>query len=116
MTNSLLTELQADHHNELLESGNLKKRRVIHAPFRPTVWQSQGYLARAIRSTCLNCGAQLDSLMGIFHVETSGTNRQEHVMSLKGFQLPPGAPARIEWTHVKTAACLDCIPEAFLKG
>jgi hypothetical protein len=114
MANDLLRELEADHHNELLESGNLRKHRVTHAPFSP--WTSQGYLARVIRSTCGNCGAQLDSLMGIFHVESRGTERREQIMTLKGFQLPPSAAAGVEYTPVKTAACLDCIPEAFLEN
>ena len=112
--NSLLDELQADHHNELLEKGNLRKRRVIHAPFAHKPWVSDGYLARAIHSEC-RCGAKHDSLMGIFLIETRGTERRETIMSLKGFQLPPQAKARVEWTPVTTQACLDCIPEAFLE-
>lgn len=118
MPNDLLSELQADHHNELLEKGNLRKRRVVHAPFASAPWASQGYLARIIRSTCLGCGGQFDSLMGIFHVETraGGTERREQVMSPKGFQLPPTSAARAEVLPVQTAACLDCIPEAFMEN
>lgn len=116
MPNDLLAELQADHHNELLERGNLRKKPPIFAPFKPTQWTDAGYIARAIRSTCQNCGGQLESLMGIFHVQVAPGNRSETIMSLKGFQLPPGAPARLEWTETKTAACLDCIPEAFLEN
>jgi len=113
---SLLSDIEADHHNELLERGNLRKRQSIHAPFAPRVWESQGYLARAIRSTCQNCRVVTESLMGIFHVETSGSNRQEQIIPLKGFQLPPSAPAGMEWTPTQTAACLHCIPEAFLEN
>lgn len=113
--NPLLAELEADLHNELLEKGNLRKRRVVEAPFTPRVWTSKGYLARVIVSTCQNCGVQLKSLMGIFHVQTAPGNRHEEIMPLKGFQLPPSARARVEYTNVKTAACLDCIPEAFFQ-
>jgi hypothetical protein len=116
MSNSLLLEIQADLHNELLEKGNLRKRRVVYAPFSSQPWKSEGYLARVLRTTCANCGTQWDSLMGIFHVESRGTDRREQVMSPRGFQLPPGSPAKRETLPIKTQVCLDCIPEAFTEN
>jgi hypothetical protein len=116
MPNDLLSELQADYHNELLEKGNLRKSRVVHAPFTSQPWRSAGYLARVLRSTCANCGAQVDSLMGIFHVETRGSDKREQVMPAKGFQLPPSAPAKREILPITTQSCLDCIPEAFMEN
>jgi hypothetical protein len=115
--NPLLADIEAEHHNELLERGNLRKRRVVHAPWAHQPWESQGYVAHVIRSTCTNCGKQTDSLMGIFHVETRGTERQQQIIPLKGFQLPP-PPTRAwyEVSPVSVAACLDCIPEAFLRN
>lgn len=112
---SLLDEIEADYHNDLLERGNLRKRREIRASFTPS-WTSQGYVCRLLESTC-RCGAKSLSLMGIFHRETTTAGgSRDQIMDLKGFALPPDSPCWTEITPVLTAACADCIHPRFLEN
>lgn len=74
MPNALLDDFVAEHHNHLLEAGNLKKAR---APWRDDhAWKTIGFSARISHVTC-DCGAVSESLIGIFRDEEtpSGARR-----------------------------------------
>lgn len=112
---SLLDEINAEHHNFLLEEGNLRKRRVKEAPFIPQ-WHSTGYVCRLLETTC-RCGSKHVSLMGIFHrEETPSGGRRDQIMDARGFALPPDSPAWTEITYIQAAACADCIHPRFLEN
>lgn len=79
MPNALIEDLNAEHHNFLLEKGNLVKAR------RPCwtdnhSWKTLGFSARISRVIC-DCGAVTESLLGLFRDEEtpSGAKRSSAV-------------------------------------
>jgi hypothetical protein len=89
-TNPLLDDLEAAHHQHLLEAGNLGKKPRFTEWSDKKPWTSGGYLARVSRYTCKGCGTRNQSLLGIFVVETRGTERRETALDLRNFQMQGG--------------------------
>ena len=105
--NDLLSDLEAAHHEHLLAAGNLgKKRHVEWSDKRP--WTSEGYLARISEYTCTGCGTVNQSLIGIFAVETRGTERRETALDLRNFQMQ-GSPKHTITKLPNQAICPACI-------
>lgn len=108
--NDFLLFLEEEHHQHLLEAGNLgRKPREI--PWSDeNAWTSRGYHAKVLRSVC-RCGTHTDSLIGIFHEETtpSGKSRSQ-ALNLRNFQVSLGEnyPIRIE-TGPLMAICPACL-------
>ena len=74
MPNALLEDFAAEHHNHLLEAGNLKKAR--HPWSDDRSWKTLGFSARISRTLCA-CGAVNETLTGLFRDEEtpSGSRR-----------------------------------------
>ncbi len=104
-----LAEIEAEHHQHLLERGNLDKPRAN--PWHGNSnFLHQGYFTRVLRATCRNCGTQHDSLMGVFSREKNGLGAvREIALDLRRAQLPGGGIPR-EYEPVSVPACLECIP------
>lgn len=108
MSNDLLDDIEAAHHQHLLEAGNLgkKPRHTDWCDRKP--WASGGYLARVSRYTCKGCGTHNQSLLGIFAVETRGTERRETALDLRNFQMN-GSPAIAFLDLPNQAICPACL-------
>jgi len=92
MNNPLLEDLEAAHHQHLLEAGNLGKKPRFTEWSDKTPWISGGYLARLSQYRCTGCNTLNQSLIGIFHVETRGTERKESALDLRNFQMRGSPP------------------------
>ena len=109
---SFLSELiEEEHHQHLLEAGNIGKRPLAVSWSDENSWVSQGYHARVLRSVCA-CGAETRALLGIFHEDAtpSGKSRSQD-LSLRGLQVPilGNYQVRIE-TAPLSAICPACLP------
>ena len=113
--NPLAADLEEDWHQHLLESGNLiNTRRGSHQWTGGNTWISQGYVAKILRVTC-TCGAQHDSLIGIFHRETRCSETREQALNLRNTQFPGDHIHPIEITHAPALACVACLPSKGFK-
>lgn len=87
---SFLSDVEDDKTLFLLEKGNLKKKPKEISPglpFKPVTWVSEGYVLRKFRTPCA-CGGVSESILGVFHRESSHLSLREQ--ALKGsFQLSP---------------------------
>lgn len=108
MPNPLLDDLEIAHHQHLLEAGNLGKKPRFTEWHERTPWTSKGYLARVSAYTCTGCSTYNQSLLGIFHVETRGTERKETALDLRNFQMN-GSPPVIITTLPNQAICPTCL-------
>lgn len=76
MPNALLDDFVAEHHNHLLEAGNLKKSRTPWTDNHS--WKTLGFSARISRSTC-GCGTVTETLIGIFRDEETPSGARRSV-------------------------------------
>jgi hypothetical protein len=108
MSNDLLDDIEAAHHQHLLEAGNLgkKPRHTEWSDRKP--WTSGGYLARLSEYTCTGCGTINRSLLGVFAIETRGTERRETALDLRNFQMQ-GSPPHIVTKLPNQAICPACL-------
>ena len=107
-----LNEIEDEHHQNLLEKGNLGKRKP--SLFREeTIFHSSGYLAKALRITCGKCGTQETRLQGIFHRETNslGTSRLTAMPVNSQYPLDQTYPIEIETCSIPQ--CYHCLPDCF---
>jgi len=104
----LLDDIEAEFHRHLLEKGNLGKPK-RHTEWREnTPWVSGGYLARITQYRCTGCNTLNQSLLGIFHVETRGTERKETALDLRNFQMNGSPPHQIT-VLPNQAICPACL-------
>jgi hypothetical protein len=107
---TLLDDIEAEHHETLLEKGNLVNlKKGSHQWTGARDWENQGYIVRVLRATCRACGTQNDSLMGVFHREKNGRgDLREQALDLRRVQFS-GTASRV-YEPVSVPACLDCLP------
>lgn len=104
--NSLLDDIEADHHADLLANGNLKPKPRDLIPR----WHSEGYIARLLTTKC-RCGKTYHSLAGIFHREAddNGAIRDERLDETKLLQFSYESLTTIDDTHA-VGICIACLP------
>lgn len=108
-----LDEIKAEHHQDLLENGNLKGKTSSWTG--ENQWIDGGYNARVHLTEC-QCGAKHKSLYGIFHTEFTPTGkRRDTALKLDQIlQFPPGHKSPILVTVERVKICADCIiPKGF---
>lgn len=108
--NPLLSDLTEEFTAHLIERGNLiNQNRGSHAWKVETPWTSAGYLARIVRQHC-ECGEFSDSLMGIFHVETRGSEKREQALDIRRAQISLDGENPVEVSLLPSVkACPKCI-------
>lgn len=107
---SLLADIQAEYHQDLLENGNLKGKLLPKSSLWTGAqqWTSDGYLARVLHQTC-QCGASLKLLTGVFHVEISPSGtRKEQRLDDSRIQLPLHG-TQVQTTTQQVKLCALCI-------
>lgn len=91
------------------------KRTRPDTPTRFTAWSNAqsftdgGYLARVMRQTCKSCGAQHETVLGVFHVEihATGARRLQALAHNAQWPLIEGMPLEVEAQTVPyCGACL----------
>lgn len=108
-TNSLLDDIEAEHHNHLLENGNLLRKRNNWSD--DNAWTFKGYTARILSYKC-RCGSYSETLLGIFAKETTPSGKsRETSLNLRGLQFNPQESAYTVETQTQGIdLCPNCIP------
>lgn len=104
--NPLLSDIAEDHHQHLLERGNLLPRKKDWTG--ENQWRSLGYLARINRHHCA-CGDIRDQFVGCYHAEItpSGTRREQ--LLINNLQIPLDQKYPILITDLDVRICPACL-------
>lgn len=108
LPNPLFSDLQDEITQELIESGNLKKRKQEHAPFVP-VWTHLGYVAKVQHLLC-ECGVLTELLMGIFSREVGAKGEKRDLLLSPKAQIPLNQNWPIEIEESFPLTCAHCLP------
>lgn len=108
--NPLLDDLKEEFTAHLIAHGNLiNQNRGSHAWKIETPWTSAGYIARVVRQHC-DCGEFSDSLLGIFHAETRGSERREQALDIRRHQISLDGEYPVEVSLLPPVyACPKCL-------
>jgi hypothetical protein len=104
-------QIEADYHRTLLESGNLLPKKPTISWSDENRWESKGYLAQVLRTSCA-CGAITESLTGIFYVsETPSGKRRMTALDLGvNLQFPLETPSPVQVQEQQARFCAYCLP------
>ncbi len=72
---SLLDDIDHDYHANLLEFGNLQRRKPEVSWSDANSWKTLGHTARILQTRCL-CGNITNTLIGIFRTERTPSGNQ----------------------------------------
>lgn len=112
---SLLDDIEADHHRELLERGNLRPQKPAVSWSDENTWRSDGYEARILTTRC-KCGKTDIRLNGVFHKKStlSGKSKSQRLSdtALLQFSYESLSYAQDEAT---TGVCIACLPTYYRK-
>jgi hypothetical protein len=114
--NPLLDDVLEDHHQNLLERGNLGRKRILPDPIFVQKWESTGYLARILETTCDACGSIHSSLIGVFHTEknlSDTTATREIALDLRRFRDLNLTPS-IKVDIASVPLCAHCVENPVL--
>lgn len=105
---SLSDLIEEDHHQRLLESGNLAPKRKSSLWTGEKQWVSLGYVARISEQICSSCGAINRITLGVFHRETRPGGEVKELRLAKGCQFRLD---RVEIESTQVDHCPDCLME-----
>ena len=108
-SNPLLADLESEYHQFLLEKGNLVKKPRHTEWHDKGPWVSKGYQAELSQYKCKGCGTLNQSLIGIFHVETRGTDTRKIALDLRNFQMSGDFSNIIITTLPDQGICPSCL-------
>lgn len=111
----LVEELDADYHQLLLETGNLKNLSSgSHKWTGKDCWLSEGFVARGIAVFCTNCQKTTFELLGIFTLESNAARNASRLTPITHPSDLPKHPADkpfpIELSETSAIACAACLP------
>lgn len=101
--------IEADHHQRLLEAGNLGPKRKSSEWTGDTTFHSLGYIAKVDEQICRGCGTLSFRLLGVFHREANprGDSRLS-ALDLRRLNIPTPIPTETQQSTVP--ACVSCLP------
>lgn len=108
-SSSLLDEIAAEHHNELLERGNLKKKQNPWNPSPVRTWTPAGYFARISYITCSSCGSINTHLQGVFYRETSGPAVRDVSLNLSEISRLEKSRITPQFSDESVPICAECV-------
>lgn len=108
MVDNFLSEIEAEHHQHLLEAGNLNKPRKSSLWTGENNWESQGYVLRCQHLRCQHCQETTPLLLGAFHRESNGRgDSRETALDLRTLNIPQDTPRVFE--SVPIPRCGFCL-------